>query len=223
MKVLVIGSESIVEEMAACLPKSFLVKSTPSGADLFEDDFEPFDLVIDTTADDNVMLNVGLETFEGYIILSSVKSSLEQLVDPEMVEGKVFGMNCLPTFINREVKEMTLLNEEDLPDFKKLMEKLNWQYELVKDRVGMVTPRVVCMIINEAFYTVQEGTATKDDIDTSMKLGTAYPYGPFEWAKRIGLSKVYEVLLAVYEDTKDERYKICPLLKSDCYKSGELF
>jgi 3-hydroxybutyryl-CoA dehydrogenase len=70
------------------------------------------------------------------------------------------------------------------------------------------------MIINEACYTVQEGTATIADIDTAMKLGTNYPFGPFEWANKIGVKHVYETLLAVYTDTNDERYKICPLLKT---------
>jgi 3-hydroxybutyryl-CoA dehydrogenase len=75
------------------------------------------------------------------------------------------------------------------------------------------------MIINEAYYTVQEGTATRADIDLAMKLGTNYPYGPFEWCERIGLEHVYHLLEAVYDDTKDERYKIAPLLKKE-YLSG---
>jgi 3-hydroxybutyryl-CoA dehydrogenase len=48
-----------------------------------------------------------------------------------------------------------------------------------------------------------------------MKLGTNYPLGPFEWAKKIGIENVYLVLDSVYKDTKDERYKICPLLKKE--------
>ena len=79
----------------------------------------------------------------------------------------------------------------------------------------MVTPRIIFMIINEAYYTVQEGTATREDIDQGMKLGTNYPFGPFEWAEKIGLDNVYETLEAIYEDTKEERYKICPLLKRE--------
>lgn len=71
------------------------------------------------------------------------------------------------------------------------------------------------MIINEAYYTVQEGTASRLDIDQAMKLGTNYPYGPFEWCQRIGIKHVYELLEAVYEDTHDERYKICSLLKRE--------
>jgi len=86
---------------------------------------------------------------------------------------------------------------------------------IVEDRVGMVTPRVICMIINEAYYTTMEGTATKEDIDLAMKLGTNYPFGPFEWALNIGVENVFELLEALYEDTKDDRYRICPLLKKE--------
>ena len=93
--------------------------------------------------------------------------------------------------------------------------KLETDFEIVEDRVGMVTPRVICMIINEAFYTLQEGTAEKEDIDLGMKLGTNYPNGPFEWAEKIGIKNVYELLESVYEDTKEERYKICPRLKKE--------
>ena len=96
------------------------------------------------------------------------------------------------------------------------------QYLPVEDRVGMVKPRVIFMIINEACYTLQEGTASIEDIDTSMKLGTNYPYGPFEWCDKIGITAVFETLAALYEDTKDERYKICPLLKTK-YLRNETF
>jgi 3-hydroxybutyryl-CoA dehydrogenase len=93
----------------------------------------------------------------------------------------------------------------------------------VEDRVGMVTPRVIFMLINEACYTLQEGTASIKDIDTAMKLGTNYPYGPFEWADKIGINEIYETLIAIYEDTKDERYKICPLLKTKYLKEEKFY
>ena len=50
------------------------------------------------------------------------------------------------------------------------------------------------MIINEAYYTVQEGTASREDIDLGMKLGTNYPMGPFEWSQAWGLNNIYELL-----------------------------
>jgi len=93
--------------------------------------------------------------------------------------------------------------------------------EWVNSRVGFVTPRIVCMIINEAFYTVQEGTASREDVDQAMKLGTNYPKGPFEWCREAGIKSVYRLLEAMYEDTREERYKICPLLKTEFLRSNQ--
>jgi 3-hydroxybutyryl-CoA dehydrogenase len=50
------------------------------------------------------------------------------------------------------------------------------------------------MIINEAFFTWEAGTSTKEEIDIAMKLGTGYPFGPFEWGEKIGLARVADLL-----------------------------
>jgi 3-hydroxybutyryl-CoA dehydrogenase len=131
-------------------------------------------------------------------------------------------MNTIPGFINRNLAELSLLDKNKKQELENLMQDLGWDYKLVEDRIGMVTPRVVFMIINEACYTLQEGTAGMQDIDTSMKLGTNYPFGPFEWADKIGIKHVYETLEALYNDTHDERYKVCPLLKTK-FLLGESF
>jgi 3-hydroxybutyryl-CoA dehydrogenase len=133
----------------------------------------------------------------------------------DRLRSRIFGFNGLLTFINRPLLEVSLWRPDDETVLKKICNALNTEYLVVDDRVGLVTPRVVCMIINEAYYTVMEGTATREDIDMAMKLGTNYPYGPFEWCQRIGIKHIYELLEALYEDTKDERYKICPMLKKE--------
>jgi 3-hydroxybutyryl-CoA dehydrogenase len=102
------------------------------------------------------------------------------------------------------------------------MTQLGLAFLSVEDRVGLIKPRVIFMIINEACYTLQEGTASIEDIDLSMKLGTNYPFGPFEWCDKIGIGYVFETLFSLYDDTKDERYKICPLLKTK-YLRNETF
>jgi 3-hydroxybutyryl-CoA dehydrogenase len=127
----------------------------------------------------------------------------------------IFGFNGFPTLFNREFLEVSILNSADAAILENVCGKLKTKYLQVDDRVGMVTPRVICMIINEAYNTVQEGTATREDIDLAMRLGTKYPYGPFEWCSRIGLQDVYELLEAVYDDTKDERYKISALMRQE--------
>jgi 3-hydroxybutyryl-CoA dehydrogenase len=128
-------------------------------------------------------------------------------------EELLFGFCGLPTLLNRTLLEVSLYDEADREKLAAVCAALGTDYRVVADRVGLVTPRVVCMIINEACYTVQEGTATMQDVDLGMKLGTNYPRGPFAWANAIGVERVYAVLEAMWDDTHDERYKVCPLLK----------
>ena len=151
------------------------------------------------------------------VLLNTCKISLAELSNSvnHQLQCTIFGFNGLPGFFNKPLLEVSLLNGQHAEKLNALCGQLNTEYKVVDDRVGVVTPRVVCMIINEAYFTVLEGTATRADIDKAMKLGTNYPHGPFEWCERIGVKHVYEVLEAVYEDTKDERYMISPLLKKE--------
>jgi 3-hydroxybutyryl-CoA dehydrogenase len=138
-------------------------------------------------------------------------SEAVHLYDPESVT--LFGFCGLPTLLNRPLLEVSIYHEADREKLADTCVALGTDYRVVEDRVGLVTPRVICMIINEACYTLQEGTASIQDIDLGMKLGTGYPRGPFEWANAIGVERVYAVLEAMWNDTHDERYKVCPLLK----------
>ncbi len=186
----------------------------------FSEPLNDFHLILDFTFDDQPEVIELYKDIQGpLILLNNVKSTLAELW---FVSGgwsaHVGGFNGLPGFVDRSLWEVTSLSND--PEFS-ILNALDIAWERVEDRVGMVTPRVVCMIINEAFYTVQEGTADKEGINMAMKLGTGYPYGPFEWADRIGLVHVFELLTALYEETKEERYKICPLLKNQYLMSQE--
>ncbi len=79
------------------------------------------------------------------------------------------------------------------------------------DEIGMIGARVVAMIINEAYFALGEGVSSKEDINTAMKLGTNYPYGPFEWADLIGVQKIATLLDAL--SGTNSRYDIAPALK----------
>lgn len=131
------------------------------------------------------------------------------------IRFNAIGINGLPTFINRPLWEVSLPN--DTAEYRELAHRtlslLGIEYRFIDDRIGLVTPRMVCMIINEAYFLLQEQGATAQDINIAMKLGVNYPEGPFEWAKKIGINNVIKTLDAIYNDTKDERYRICPLLK----------
>ena len=87
----------------------------------------------------------------------------------------------------------------------------------MKDVPGFVSARIVAMIINEAYFTWEAGTSSKEEIDIAMKLGTGYPYGPFEWAALIGVEKVAELLERLAED--DPLYELAESLMSMKCKS----
>jgi 3-hydroxybutyryl-CoA dehydrogenase len=84
---------------------------------------------------------------------------------------------------------------------------------VVGDGPGLVRARTVCCLINEAVSALQEGVATPADIDTAMKLGTNYPHGPLEWADTIGLDTVLGVMVGLYTEWGEDRYRPAPLLK----------
>lgn len=149
---------------------------------------------------------------EPLLFLNSAKTTLAALVQSHQWKNSLIGFNGLPGMFNHPIIELTSL-EEGQERINEVCATLDTDYRLVEDRIGMVTPRVVCMIINEAYYTVEEGTAVVQDIDLAMKLGTNYPAGPFEMARTIGVGHICQLLEALYIETGDERYKISPLLK----------
>ncbi len=143
------------------------------------------------------------------------------------------GFNNWQTFMERPLWELSFYTapirqqqqqqtQTAVTNIGQKFDQIGISYRQVADRVGLVTPRVIAMIINEAYFTLQEGTADKAGIDAALKLGTNYPFGPFEWAERIGTRNIVSLLEAVYNDTHDERYKTCPLLKTEALKTGVL-
>ncbi len=216
MRIGIIGELTRFDELKQTLPEN---AELIYGERFLVDSLEEFDIVIDLNFDENLsLLDAYLEVpHKVLFLLSSASIELLKLKTELPLSNNIFGMNCLPTFINRKVKEISYHNVMQVGMINSIAQKLNWEIAPVKDRVGMVTPRILFMIINEAYYTLQEGTASKEDINTAMKLGTNYPYGPFEWCEKLGVNTVVKMLRNIYKDTKDERYKICPLLKTESY------
>jgi 3-hydroxybutyryl-CoA dehydrogenase len=85
--------------------------------------------------------------------------------------------------------------------------------ELIQDRVGLVFPRLICRMINEAAFALAEEIATPQDLDAAIRLGLSHPHGPIEWTDRLGLPAVAAVLAALERDTGDPRYRTAPLLR----------
>jgi 3-hydroxybutyryl-CoA dehydrogenase len=76
-----------------------------------------------------------------------------------------------------------------------------------------VLPRIVCQVINECAFALGEGVGSAQDIDAGMTLGMSYPRGPFAWADAIGREHVVAVLDALWEEYREERYRMAPALR----------
>lgn len=101
-----------------------------------------------------------------------------------------------------------------------VLARIRKEPSVVQDRVGLVMPRILCMVMNEAFFALTEQVASPADIDTAMKLGTNYPRGPLEWANLIGVAQVVAVLDALRGATGEERYRVAPLLYQMSLETG---
>lgn len=218
MSILFIGPENRRQSLPtslAALPARYLAAGTqPIAADLQGVELV-FDLEFDTHPE---RLGMYATQTHCFFFLHSNRVQLAAVAAALGVRMPLFhvaGINAWPDCLSATPWEVSVATEQALPALAEKLHALEIPFVRVADRVGMVTPRVICMIINEAYYTLQEGTASKADIDLGMQLGTNYPHGPFAWAERIGIKEVRSLIESMYTDTHDPRYKLCPLLKTE--------
>jgi 3-hydroxybutyryl-CoA dehydrogenase len=83
----------------------------------------------------------------------------------------------------------------------------------IEESPGLVLPRLVCTLVNEAAFAAGEGVADAKTIDIAMQLGTNYPLGPLAWGKQIGYARVLAVLEHLQAEYGEERYRPSPLLR----------
>ena len=129
---------------------------------------------------------------------------------------RLVGIAALPTFIEKllvEVAPTIYTPMATLEVVSRFFLTIGKEIEIVQDRVGMVLPRILCQVINEAAFAITEDIASPDNIDKALVLGMHFPLGPIKWAEQIGLDQVYAVLSALHTDLQEERYRIAPILK----------
>ena len=137
------------------------------------------------------------------VIINSVTITLRESGLP----SNFSRLNAWNGFLSRTVYEVA---SSDFPLARKIFDNLQWDIIQVKDEPGLVAARVVCMIINEAYFALEDELSSAKEIDSAMKFGTNYPLGPFEWAEKIGHVNVYSLLRKL--SAIDSRYEVSPLL-----------
>jgi 3-hydroxybutyryl-CoA dehydrogenase len=129
---------------------------------------------------------------------------------PEKVIGVHF-MNPVPVMKLAELIRGLQTNDETYRVIQDFCAKIDKTTVLAIDTPGFIVNRILCPMINEAIFLVQEGVKP-EDIDTAMKLGTNQPMGPLTLADFVGLDTLLYILQLLHRELGEDKYRPCPLL-----------
>ena len=149
-------------------------------------------------------------------ILASNTSSLSitEMASITFRAEKCIGMhffNPVPKMKLLEIVRALETSEATLRACREVGRRMGKEVMVIRESPGFVTSRINAMIGNEAFYMLQEGIATAEDIDKALKLGLNHPMGPFELVDLVGLDIRLNILEYLHK-TLGEKYRPCPLL-----------
>ena len=212
-KVFIIGdNEPLMSELSELLTEKYDIADTLDETVGFIFELTNFNKEIKF----NILNFIDEKNSKAVLISSSLCiTALEQAANSKYPE-RIVGAALYPDFSDMagiELAKTSFTSSESYDKARKLFEDIGKNVHDVTDRTGMISLRIISMIINEAYLVLQEGTSNKEDIDTAMKLGTNYPYGPIEWSEKLGIDLVYNILRSMFEEYGDDRYRITPLLK----------
>ena len=163
------------------------------------------DIVIDLLFEENGYTTSHLTDFlKRPVFVNSLNKTIAEIGLP------VIRINAWPGFLKRNIAEVSSSDGVNKFKVEEVLGLLNRKAEWVPDVKGFISSRVVSMIINEAYFALEENVSTKEEIDIAMKLGTNYPFGPFEWSKQIGLKKIAALLTEL--SVTEKRYQPASLL-----------
>lgn len=202
------------EEMDAALAR---IKGTTS-----MEDFADCDIVIEAVVEN---LDVKKQVFAEldritppYAILASNTSSLciTEMAAVTRRPDKVLGLhffNPVPVMPLLEMVRTILTSDETMETARRFGESLGKTIVVAKDSPGFIVNALLVPYLLDAVRMLETGYATREDIDTAIKLGLNHPMGPFTLMDFIGLDTILFIADAMYEELKDPRYAAPPLLR----------
>jgi 3-hydroxybutyryl-CoA dehydrogenase len=129
---------------------------------------------------------------------------------PELIIGVHF-MNPVPVMKLVELIRGLQTSDSTYSSIQDFCSKIDKTTVLAIDTPGFIVNRILCPMINEAIFLVQEGVKP-EDIDTAMKLGTNQPMGPLTLADFVGLDTLLYILQLLHRELGEDKYRPCPLL-----------
>ena len=204
MNILIINNQAVDSLFGQQIPfgqATFITRQElPQNAELL------YDLVIDFEFEEHTERTKIYASFTKPVLIGSVLYALSEL---NLQNSNIARFNHWPFFKDRNCIEFFCTTTNDQL-FTGIFNQLNITSHKTADVPGFVSARVIANIINEAFFAEGEQVSSKEEIDTAMKLGTNYPYGPFEWSREIGVEKTMLLLQKIAVD--DNRYEPSPNL-----------
>lgn len=206
-KILIIGEESVAQLLRTKIDTKGFEIEVSDGDE--EEDFRDYDIIFDLNFDDdaeNFPIYAGLR--DKLIFLSTVKQTLSEssYIYPEKVRSKLFGINALEYYLNSDTWELSAFRANEWNIAEEFIKKIGQKIIMVDDRVGMWQPRRDFLAFNETIKLCDEGAVLNYNFNPSI-------IKEFEQIDAIGVTDIFESLMAIYEDTKEIKYLPCPLLK----------